>query len=462
MQSDSVLKRSATWKLGLSIILCSVVDWSYLSGTAIEKIGYWAPVAWFVTISAMVTICYSCLEIVLMFPDKSGGLATCIIEGYKKRSPLFAVISQWGYVTGWGLASGAIAAFASYFIQYFIPVPDEYLNFVAMGIISIVCCINFASVDLIEKIQKLIYVLFALTIALLVGAVIKLPVLSQDFAGIELNGGESMFAIFLSACFVVGWSAASIEAVLTFIGEYKNPKKDTKIALSSGIIVMLVSTFALCCAMTWYLPLNVVLSNPYTPLLPLAEAVYGPLFAKIYGLCLVLGLIIATNACLLPASRVLFTASESGLMPKCFAKLNRNKIPYVAVISIYLVNILFLITTGGEQPTFLVVAGGMSYFLMIVLASFSVLVMRKDFPEAVRTHRTPTIICYLSAASGVFYLVMLIVGTAPYGLKTIAYGLFATLIALPLYWYRVYIEDKRSNVVVENTDLNTLSQMDTH
>ena len=455
MQDNSMLKRSATWKLGLSIILCTVVDWSYLSGTAIEKIGYWAPIAWFLTIFAMVTICYSCMEILMMFPNKSGGLATCIIEGYKKRSPLFAVISQWGYVTGWGLAVGAIAAFASYFIQYFIPFPDEYLNYVAIAIVSIVCCINLASVDLIEKIQTLIYVLFVLTFILIVGAVIKLPILSQDFAGIELNSGESTVAIFLSACFVVGWSAASIEAVLTFIGEYKDPKKDTKLALSSGMIVLFVSTFALCSVMTWYLPLDVVLSNPYTPLLPLAEAVYGPLFAKIYGICLVIGLIIATNACLLPASRVLFTASKSGLMPKCFIKLNKNKIPYVAVISIYLVNVLFLITTGGEQPTFLVVAGGMSYFIMVALAGCSVLVMRKDFPDAVRTHRTPTIICYLSAISGVFYLVMLIVGTAPYGLKTITYGVFATLLALPLYWYRIYIEDKKQGIVIEETDLNT-------
>lgn len=438
------LKRSATWKLGLTIILSGILDWTYLSGPAVEKVGILAPLAWLCTVLAIACICYSSLEILLMFPDKAGGLATCIIEGFKKRHPFFAVISQWGYVTGWGLAVGAIAAFASYFIQYFIPFPDEYINYVALIILTGVFLINLISIDIIEKIQSVMFVLFGLTVLVIVGAFIKLPLLSPDFAAVQMNqAGSNSIAIFLSACFLVGWSAAALEAVLTLIAEYKAPEKDTKKALSSSVTVMVIMTLAICASMTWYLPLDVVLNDPYTPLLPLAEAVYGPLFTKVFGFFLIVGLIIGTNACFLPASRVLFEASKSGLMPKCFGKLNKNQVPFIAIVSIFIVNVLFLSTTGGEQPTFMVVAGGISYFLMVFFAGLAVPVMRKDFPELNRPYKTPTIICYLSVASSFFYLSMLIVGTMPYGLKNILYGIGLTLIAIPLYWYRVHVEDKR-------------------
>ena len=440
----SQLKRSATWKRGLTIILSGILDWTYLSGPAVEKVGALAPVAWLCTVVAVAAICFASLEILLMFPNKAGGLATCIIEGYKKRHPIFAVISQWGYVTGWGLAVGAVAAFASYFIQYFIPFPDAYLNYVAALILTLVFCINLVSVEVIEKIQNLMFILFGLTAMVIIGALVKLPMLSPDFSAVQIHAGNSSpVAVFLSSCFLVGWSAAAMEAVLTLIAEYKEPEKDTKKALGSAAAVMFIMTLGICAAMTWYLPLDVVLNDPYTPLLPLAEAVYGTVFTKVFGVFLILGLIIGTNACFLPASRVLYEASQSGLMPRCFMRLNKNQIPVTAIAAIYAVNLVFLLTSGGEQPTFMVVAGGISYFLMVFFAGLAVPVMRLDFPDIARPFKTPTFFVILSVVAAFFYLAMLIVGTIPYGMKNILYGVGATLIALPLYWYRVHVEDKR-------------------
>ncbi|SDP49303.1 APC family permease [Desulforhopalus singaporensis] len=446
------LKRSATWKLGVTIILTGILDWTYLSGPAVEKVGAWAPLAWISTVVAIAVICYCSLEILLMFPNKAGGLATCIIEGFKKRHPIFAVISQWGYVTGWGLAVGAIAAFASYFIKYFIEFPDAYINYVAIGILTGVFLINLISIEIIEKLQSLIFVLFGLTVMVIAGAFIKLPMLSPDFSGVQINASDTNpAAVFLSACFLVGWSACAMEAVLTLIAEYKQPEKDTKKALSSSAAVMLVMTLTICGAMTWYLPLDVVLNDPYTPLLPLAETIYGSMFARIFGFCLIVGLVIGANACFLPASRVLFEASRSGLMPKCFGKLNKNQVPFVAILSIYAVNFLFLMTTGGEQPTFMVVAGGISYFLMVFFAGLAVPMMRKDFPDLARPYKTPNLICALSVVASFFFLTLLIAGTIPYGLKNCLYGIGATLVAIPLYWYRVHVEDKREAEPIQDS-----------
>lgn len=445
------LKRNATWKLGLTIILSGILDWTYLSGPAVEKVGALAPLSWLCTVLAIAAISYASLEILLMFPDKAGGLATCIIEGFKKRHPIFAVISQWGYVTGWGLAVGAIAAFASYFIQYFIPFPDAGLNYVAILILTLVFGINLIRVDMIEKIQSLMFVLFGMTLMVIVGAFVKLSPLSPDFSAVQINAGSgNPLAVFLSSCFLVGWSAAAMEAVLTLIAEYKNPEKDTQKALASSALVMVIMTLGICSAMTWYLPLDVVLNDPYTPLLPLAEAVYGPAFTKVFGVFLILGLVIGTNACFLPASRVLYEASQSGLMPRCFGRLNKHQIPFTAIASIYVVNVIFLVTTGGEQPTFMVVAGGISYFLMVVFAGLAVPVMRMDFPDLPRPYKAPALLCGLSVLAAFFYLSLLIVGTIPYGLKNILYGVAATLIALPLYGYRVHVEDKRRDTVKDS------------
>jgi len=440
--SEPVLKRAVTWKVGLFMVATGILDWTYLSGPAVSMVGKWAPLAWILTVGIMAVSCYIYLEMAIMFKDSAGGLAMYVMEGYKKRSPVPGVIAQWGYVMGWGLAVAAIATFAGYFIQFFIPT----FNIVLGALVIVAGCyfINCKGIEASGKVQSLMAPLIIATVAVLAGSIAKLPVLSPDFSVVEVaQEGANYPMLFLGACFLVAWSAFALEAVLTLTAEYKDPVKDTKKAVLYSSIMMMVLTTAICVAMTWYLPLDVVLNDPYTPLLPLSEAVFGPLFAKVFGVLLIIGLINGVNMCCVASSRVLFESSKLGFMPKCFMKLNKNQAPSTALLFILLINAA-LIVTVGEAPVFMVVAGGIGYFITIILSNFSIYFMRKDFPDLPRPYRIPDYMVSVSILIGLVNTVFLIVGSISYGWKNVLVGIIMLLLVFPLYWYRAKVEDRKA------------------
>ncbi len=446
-----VLKRAVTWKMGMYMVATGILDWTYLSGPAVSMVGKWAPLAWVITVGIMAVSCYVFLEMAIMFKDSAGGLAMYVMEGYKKHSPIPGLIAQWGYVMGWGLAVAAIATFAGFFIQFFIPEFNIVLG--ALAIVAGCYFINCKGIEASGKVQSLMAPLIIATIAVLAGSIAKLPVLSPDFSVVELNqDGASPLTLFLGACFLVAWSAFALEAVLTLTAEYRDPVKDTKKAVGYSAVMMMLMTTGICMAMTWYLPLDVVLNDPYTPLLPLAESIFGPLITKIFGVLMIIGLINGVNMCCVASSRVLFESSKLGYMPKCFMKLNKNQAPSTALLFIALINAV-LIVTVGEAPVFMVVAGAIGYFITVILSNFSIYFMRKDFPDLPRPYRIPDYMVSVSILIGLINTVFLIVGGISYGLKNVLVGILVLLLVFPLYWYRTKLEDKKG--VTQKTETKT-------
>lgn len=451
-----VLKRAVSWKIGMFMVATGILDWTYLSGPAVSMVGKWAPLAWIITVGIMAISCFVYLEMALMFKDSAGGLAMYVMEGYKKRSPIPGAISEWGYVMGWGLAVAAIATFAGYFIQFFIPEFDIVLG--ALAIVFACYVLNCRGIEASGKAQSLMAPLILATVVLLVGSFGKLPVLSPDFSVVDFNQpGANHLMTFLGACYLVAWSAFALECVLTLTAEYKDPVKDTKKAVAYSAIMMMLMTVAICLAMTWYLPLDVVLNDPFTPLLPLAEAVFGPTFTKIFGVLLIIGLMNGVNMCYVASSRVLFESSKLGYMPKWFMKLNKKQAPSTSLFFIMLLNSA-LIIFAGESPVFMVVAGSIGYFITIILSNFSIYFMRKDFPDLPRSYRVPDYMVYVSVLIGIINTVFLIVGSLSYGWKNVLTGILVLMLVFPLYWYRTKVEDKKG--VAQKTETKTNTQVD--
>ncbi|WP_048140296.1 MULTISPECIES: APC family permease [unclassified Methanosarcina] len=450
-----VLRRAVTWKIGMFMVATGILDWTYLSGPAVSMVGKWAPLAWIITVGIMAISCFIYLEMALMFKDSAGGLAMYVMEGYKKRSPIPGAISEWGYVMGWGLAVAAIATFAGYFIQFFIPEFDIVLGAIAIVVACYV--LNCRGIEASGKAQSLMVPLIITTVALLIGSFGKLPVLSPDFSVVDFNQpGANHLMTFLGACYLVAWSAFALECVLTLTAEYKDPVKDTKKAVAYSAILMMLMTVAICLAMTWYLPLDVVLNDPFTPLLPLAEAVFGSAFTKIFGVLLIIGLMNGVNMCYVASSRVLFESSKLGYMPKWFMKLNEKQAPSTSLLFIMLLN-SGLIISAGESPVFMVVAGSIGYFITVILSNFSIYFMRKDFPDLPRPYRVPDYMVYVSILIGIINMIFLVVGSMSYGWKNVLTGILVLLLVFPLYWYRTKVEDPKevAQKTAANADIQT-------
>jgi amino acid transporter len=224
--------------------------------------------------------------------------------------------------------------------------------------------------------------------------------------------------------------------------EYLNPLRDAKMATVGSSLIYAVMTVSICLAMIEYLPLDIILNDPFTPLLPLSKMALGPAFAYGFGIILLIGLLLNVNLCFVATSRVLFEASRMGYLPRIFARTNKNNIPDFSLLFLLLVNAI-LVVAIGEAPIFLLVAGNIGYFVVIILGNFAPLVMRQTYPDIKREYRAPDYLIYVSVLIGAINILLLVVGAGSYGWTNVAVGTALLLTVYPLYFYRTKIEDLR-------------------
>jgi amino acid transporter len=105
-----------------------------------------------------------------------------------------------------------------------------------------------------------------------------------------------------------------------------------------------------------------------------------------------------------------------------------------------------LVVAIVEAPIFLLVAGNIGYFVVIILGNFSPFVMRQSYPDIEREYRVPDYLIYVSALIGVINILLLVVGAGSYGLANVAVGTALLLTVYPLYFYRTKIEDKKDRL----------------
>jgi amino acid transporter len=437
---ESNLKRAVTWKVGISLAIASILDWVYLSGPAITAVGKWAPLAWLTVVLLQTVTLLAMLEVAVLFKDRAGGLSTYVIKAFEHRFPLIGPLAMWGYFMGWGIAIGAIALFAGLFVQYFIP----GFNVVVGALATMLVCylVNLCGIEASGRMQSLVVLVFLATVIAIVASVVRLPVLELTEVPEMLLPENNPIVTFAGVLFLLAWSGYAMESVLTIVPEYIDPIRDTKYATVGSSLIYAVMTVAICLAMIKYLPLDVILNDPFTPLLPLSEMALGPAFAYGFGIILIVGLLLNVNLCFVATSRVLFEASKMGYLPRIFARTNKNNTPDFSLLFLFLVNAILVIVIG-EAPIFLLVAGNIGYFVVIILANFSPYVLRKDHPNRDREYRVPDYLIYVSVVIGVINVLLLVVGAGSYGLANVVVGTALLLTVYPLYFYRTKIEDKR-------------------
>ncbi|WP_129596776.1 APC family permease [Methanohalophilus profundi] len=435
------LERAITWKTGVFVALTCVLDWFWLTGTAIDMSGKWAIAAWATAVLLQGVACIGYLEMATMFRDSSGGLPTYVHEAFKKYSPLPGTISSWGYVVGWGAAPIAVVLFAGFFVRETL-LPSMNPTVFAVIILLSVCLLNYFGVKVWSNASTFIVITALICLSICVGNWLFPIPESVNPVGFGYVGENPGVPTFIATVFILAWSAYSSEVVITLTAEYKNPVEDTKKALFWTILLFLFGTTFVAATYLKALPLDTILNHPYTPLLPLAEHLIGYAGKVIVTIAMVVGLFLSTNACLIAASRVLFQMGRSGTTLKQFGHLNRYGSPAGAIFGLALLNIA-MITIFGDQPIAILRAGDIGYFGTIILANISFIMLRRDRPNAERGFRAPNFYVYICALLAITNLVIVTVGSWEWGLLRSLIGASLLLTCLPFYFYRTKVQDRR-------------------
>ena len=242
------------------------------------------------------------------------------------------------------------------------------------------------------------------------------------------------------------WSTAP-EAAATFAPEYKDTVRDTRKALLSSAVFILMINTILPIALTGGVGPKTVEAFDYVGAL---DKLVGHNLTNFFVVVICASFIISMNTATADGSRALFGISRDGLTVKELGRLNRWNVPGNAMTLDMVVNILFVLFVGNLFG--ILVASNIGYVFANFCAISAFVLLRKDRPMWPRpiklaSYWVPAGVV-LAAAFAVFEIVgvgwfQIAGGGQVYGgTKNKIIGFSVLAIALLLFLFRRIVQDK--------------------
>ena len=363
-------------------------------------------------------------ELVLMWPNRVGGVAATCAEAFRPYSPVLANLAGTCYWWGWVPTCGLTALLsASAIHQWYLP--HISIPALACGLVLLFTAVNLCGVRWVTRLTLPIACGSAL-LAFVSGLV---PVLSgrvdwHQAATFHLitpfHGLFGGLTSLMAGLYLVGFAAPAFEAAACHVGETVDPARNVPRAmLAAGVMATIYFLF---------LPVIWLGALGPDPLAGDLAQTLGPTFAPLLGSAakaaaiwfMMLNMFHGTIQPLAGASRTLAQLSEDGLLPRCLALRSRADVPWVATALTAGMAIVFLL---AGDPIWLVAAANLAYLLSIGLPSVAVWLLRRDAPDRPRPWRAPRGLVEMGVISAVVWLVATVLGFEQFGLPTVLAGL---------------------------------------
>jgi diguanylate cyclase (GGDEF)-like protein len=394
-------------------------------------------------------------ELILMFPNRVGGIAATCAEAFRPYSPVLAnltgVCYWWGWVPTCGLTAILSATAISEWYLPQVPIP-----LLASMLVALFTAVNLCGVRWVTRLA----IPFATASALLAFLSGFVPIVTghvnwqqalnfhlvTPFPGIFGGLTSAMAGLYL-----VGFAAPAFEAAACHVGETVDPARNVPRAmLASGLMATL---YFVCLPIVW---LGVLGTTPLEG--DLAQTL-GPTFAPLFGNLarsaaiwfMMFNMFHGTLQPLAGAARTLSQLAEDGLLPRILAHRSRTDVPWVATMFTAGTAIVLLLI---GDPTWLIAAANLNYLIGICLPNVAVWLLRRNAPTMTRLYRAPrgTIVLGL-LASGVWGVATLL-GFEQFGLPTVIAGLALAYSGSLLYVQRRWSDRLRAGQSISFRSLN--------
>ena len=325
-------------------------------------------------------------ELATTYPE-TGGAMTYVREAWGKGLLAFLVGSMDSISSTFYCALSAVGF--AYSLSVFIP--NLPIVPVAIAVILLFTTLNILGVTNIGKIQLIMggILMIAFIIYIIAGftsdAGFNLQTLMPDgrlFIGDSLwnNVISILRTIALIYALYVGFEVIADDAE-----EAKNPSKNIPIAIMVSLVIIIVvystvSTVALG-TISWneLAGSETALSDTIAKFLPS----FGVVMIAIAGM---IGALTSVNSSMLSATRETFTLSRDGAWPQILQRLNRVRVPFVAIIFIGVVS---SIITGIGLVNFLSYITSAGYLIVLFCSNISMITLRKKYPSIHRPFKVP-------------------------------------------------------------------------
>ncbi len=286
-----------------------------------------------------------------------------------------------GFVAGWGLMLSYtvdIALFALATVGYlqvvvgpllsaFSLIQPPYYAGVSVALVLLLLVLNLVGIRYSSKLNEFIVAIDLVTVALFlvfgIPAIIASGALASWLSGIpsalssgNLGISSANYSTFVTALSLATVSYIGIESISQAAEETKNPAKVIPRATKAAIFaVVAVAVTLSVLAVTLALPQ--VANDPSSPAYTLSKyvPVIGPYFPIWVGIMGTLVCYVSTNTGVIGVSRVTFSMSRLGLLPKGFNRISsRFRTPYLTLV-IFTTVACLLLAAGVELSTFQII-----------------------------------------------------------------------------------------------------------
>ncbi|MEQ1863350.1 MAG: amino acid permease [Micropepsaceae bacterium] len=383
-------------------------------------------------------------ELVVMFPNRVGGIAATCAEAFRPYSPVLANLAGVGYWWGWIPTCGLTALLsASAIHQWYLT--DVPVSVIATGLVLFFLGVNLCGVKWVAR--------FVIPIATASSALAflsgLLPIMSGDVDWRQattfhlttpFDGWFGAMTSLMAGLYIIGFAAPAFEAATCHVGETINPARNVPRAVFASAI-MAVLYFAVL-PLVW---LGVLGPGPLGGDLAL---VLGPTFAPLFGNAakaaaiwfMMFTMFHGTIQPLAGAARTLSQLADDGLVPRFLGIRSANDTPWVASV-VTAAFALFFLYLG--DPIWLIASANFTYLIGIALPSIAVWLLRRDRPDMERPWRAPDWTIDLGVTAAMIWGASAVLGFQQFGLPTVIIGLAMAYSGAALYAWRKYDDRRR-------------------
>ena len=376
-------------------------------------------------------------ELILMYPNRVGGIAATCAEAFRPYSPVLAnltgVCYWWGWVPTCGLTALLSASAINQWYAPWFPVP-----LMASCIVAFFTGVNLCGVKWVMRMAMPI----ATASAVLAFLSAVIPVFSgqvdwqQAFTyhlTVPFPGIFGQVTSVMAGIYLIGFAAPAFEQASCHVGETINPNKNVPRAMLAS--ATLASLYFIILPVVW---LGVLGPEPMGKELAL---VLGPTFAPLLGGAakgaaiwfMILNMFHGTIAPLAGAARTLAQLAEDGLLPEFMAKRSKTDAPWVTTLLTAGMAIAFLLI---GDPVWLIAAANLTYLIGIGMPNIAVWLLRKDEPAMERPYRAPRGTILLGVAAAGVWGLSTVLGFQQFGMRTVLVGIVFAYSGAALYAWR--------------------------
>ena len=376
-------------------------------------------------------------ELILMYPNRVGGIAATCAEAFRPYSPVLAnltgVCYWWGWVPTCGLTALLSASAINQWYAPWFPVP-----LMAGCIVAIFTVVNLCGVKWVMR--------MAMPVATASAVLAFLSAVIPVFSGtvdwqlaftyhltVPFPGIFGQITSVMAGIYLIGFAAPAFEQASCHVGETINPNKNVPRAmLASGL---LASLYFIILPVVW---LGALGPEPLGKELALE---LGPTFAPLLGGAakaaaiwfMILNMFHGTIAPLAGAARTLAQLAEDGLLPEFMAKRSKTDAPWVTTLLTAVMAIAFLLI---GDPVWLIAAANLTYLIGIGMPNVAVWLLRRDEPGMVRPYRAPRGTIMLGVVAAGIWGLSTVLGFQQFGMRTVLIGIAFAYSGAALYAWR--------------------------